>query len=430
MKEYDVIIVGGGPGGYAAAVSAREAGLKTAVVEKELLGGVCVNFGCVPTKALVRYAAVHKRAKGGPAPSFKEASVESRKVAGERSEHIHALLRELGCDLYNQEGRLTGEGKVALSPSGEVIRGRNILLATGSHSRRLPIAQYCANIFTTREALLLEEVPASAAVIGSGATGIELATVWARFGAKVTVLEMLPTIMGLGDEELTGEAAAFFRDNEGMEIRTGASVQSVDEVPGGAVVTYKDAEGTHSLEVEKVLVAAGVVPTSEGLGLEELGVEMTRGYVNIDERMRTNVPGLYAVGDVTGKLALAFTASMQAKAAIADMAGAEPITVDYDNIPRCVFSADESGAVGLSEKQAADRGYEVEVRRGPLVSFDGRLAGVSAGSYKIVADRATGKALGVTLLGADAADRIAGPARLLTLGAGADLVEQVVSSGR
>ena len=430
MNEYDVIIIGSGPGGYAAGVSACAAGLKTALVEKEYLGGTCVNWGCIPTKALIRYAKLRHGDEGtGAAPTYQEANAESLKIARERREHIQALLEKNGGSLYAGTARLVSANEVEIAPSGEKIRGKNILIATGSTARRLPIAEYGESIVTTREALLFQEAPKSVVVVGSGATGIELATVWNRFGSQVTVFEMLPFIMGLGDTELSEAAKAHFR-SEGMTVETEISVEKIAQVPGGAEVTYKDAQGSHTMTVEKVLVAAGVVPNSQGLGLEELGVDIQRGYIQIDDEMRTSVPNIYAVGDVTGKLALAYAATKQAKAAIVAIAGGKPPKIVYENIPRCIFSAIESAAAGLNEKQARDQGYEVEIHRGKIASHDGRTVPFGGGEFKLVADGATGKALGITMLGVDAADKIAGASRLINLGAPAGEVIDTVCSGR
>lgn len=429
MKEYDVIIIGGGPGGYAAGVSACAAGLKTALVEKEYVGGTCVNWGCIPTKALIRYAKLRHDAKDGPAPTYAEASAESMKVAQERRDHIQALLQSSGGDLFAGEARLVSANEVAVSPSGETLRGRNIIVATGSSPRRLPIAEYGEHVVTTREALLFDRAPKSAVVVGSGATGIELATVWNRFGTKVTVFEMLPFIMGLGDVELSEAAKAHFR-SEGMAVETGISVEKIAQTPDGAEVTYKDAQGSHTITAEIVLVATGVVPNSQNLGLEALGVEIQRGYIQVDDQMRTSVPNIYAVGDVTGKLALAFAASKQGKAAVVSIAGGVPPKIEYAKIPRCIFSAIESAAAGLSEQQARDQGYTVTIRREQIASHDGRTVGLGGGVFKLVIDDATGKALGITMLGVDAADKIAGAARLITLGTPAEAIIDTVCSGR
>lgn len=427
MKEYDLIIVGGGPGGYSAAVAAGRAGLRTAVVEQEAVGGTCVNWGCIPTKALLRYA---KLRLDGIAVTYAEAAAKSLQISRERREAIRLELERLGVDLICSRGALAGSNSVKLEASGDTITGKNIMIATGSAPRRLPIADYDdTHIVTSREALSFTEAPASVVVVGSGATGIELASVWNAFGSQVTVLEMAENIMGTDDAGQSRKAIDFYAQ-AGMTIRTGASVEKVARTEAGVEVTYRDSDGLHTVCAEKALIAAGVTPLSAGLGLEDLGVAMQRGSIVIDDNMRTSVPGIYAVGDVTGKLALAFTATLQGKRAVAAITGTHFSPIRYEDIPRCVFSSIEAAYVGLSETQARALGHEVEISTAPMISFDGHLAGKEKSTIKIVADRDTGRILGASIFGPDAADRIAGPARMLLRGATAAETIEAVCSGR
>lgn len=427
MKEYDLIIVGGGPGGYSAAVAAGHAGLRTAVVEREAVGGTCVNWGCIPTKALLRYAKLRLE---GTAVTYAEAAAKSLQISRERRDAIRREMDQLGVEVICEHAVLSAPGQVTLVDSGETIAGKNIIIATGSAPRRLPVAAYDgSHIVTSREALSFTEAPASVVVVGSGATGIELASVWNAFGSQVTVLEMAETIMGTGDAGQSRKAIEFYTQ-AGMTIRTGASAEKIERVGDGVAVTYRDGEGLHVLHADKALIAAGVTPLSAGLGLEDLGVEMQRGNIAIDDKMRTNIPGIYAVGDVTGKLALAFTATLQGKQAVAAITGAQFTPIRYEDIPRCVFSSIEAAYVGLSETQAKALGHEVEVTTAPMITFDGHLAGKEKSTIKVIADKATGRILGASIFGPDAADRIAGPTRMLLRGATAAETIEAVCSGR
>lgn len=433
MNEYDVIIIGGGPGGYAAAVSACGHGLKTALVERELLGGVCVNFGCIPTKALIKYAKIKSVRSDSDIEAgitYKSASEKSLQIARERREQLGILLNNSGVDIYTHNARLTADREVELQPSGEKLKGENIIIATGSRPRKLAIAEYeDTSIVTTKEALTFDSAPSSVVVVGAGSTGIEMATVWNRFGAKTTVLEYMPTIMGMDDIFLSETAKEHFR-HEGMTVETGVSVEEITKVADGVEVSYKDEKGRHKMLVEKVLVAAGIAPNSEDLGLEELGVEIERGFIMIDDQMRTTVPNIYAVGDVTGKLPLAFVAAKQAKTAIADIVGEACTKITYENIPRCTFSAMEMATAGLNERQAGERGYDVLTYRESVPSFDGRTTVYGGGFIKLVADAESQRAIGVTLLGVDAANHIAGPAHMIAMGATAPEIISFACNGR
>ena len=426
MEKYDLIIIGGGPAGYAATVSACEAGMKVAVIEKEKIGGVCVNFGCIPTKALLRFAQLRKE---GQSIAFRDAVRKAENIAESRSEKILELVRQLGGRYIAGTVTKVEPEKVTLA-SGEEIEGTHILIATGSGARKLPFAEYDAScIVSSKEALELDTVPKTAVVVGTGATGIELATVWSRFGAEVTVLEMLPNIMGLDDSEMSKEAVDAYKD-QGIIIQTQVTVTGVRKDGEHAVVTYKDADGEHTLTADRVLVAAGIVPASSGLGLEELGMDIRNGYIQVDDEMRTSIPGIYAAGDVTGKIALAYVSSKQGKCAVASMTGNPQDPIDYSMTPRCIFSAVEAAFVGPNEKQAEEAGKKVISKKVPLVSFNGNYVGEAVGTAKIVADEETGKALGVSIIGPDAADYIAAPAVMIGREASLQAIADVLMSGR
>jgi dihydrolipoamide dehydrogenase len=434
MSDYDLIIVGGGPGGYAAAVRAGRLGLKTALIEKELLGGTCINWGCVPTKALLRYARlVESRSEDSsvaPPVEYSAAHEKSLKIARERRERLEALLKQCGVALYAGTAHLLGHHDIQIHDLAERLVGKNILIATGSTPRRIPGATYDgATVVTTRQALSLAKTPASAVIIGSGTTGMEFATVWNRFGTKVTVLELMPTILGTEDSEISTEATAHFR-NVGIDIRTGVTVESVVSTGAGVEVKLGDTQGEETLVVEMALIAAGIVPNSDNLGLEALEVEMECGsHIKIDRQMRTNIPGIFAVGDVTGKLPLAFTAAEQGMIAVEAIAGHETRDLAYENIPRCVYSDIELASVGLTAKQAAQRGHETIIVK-EAVAATGMGSGKGSGIIKLVADGETRKVLGATMLGGDATGKIAIPARMINLGATVPELLQALSLGR
>jgi dihydrolipoamide dehydrogenase len=437
MNEYDVLIIGGGPGGYAAAVRAANLGLSVAMVEKEKVGGVCVNTGCVPAKTMLKYAKLrhkydnHESDAWKTPPLYKDARAKSAQISGERSESIEKLLQQSGVELFKGTARLTGAGSVEIKPSGKKLKARNIIIATGSRPRQIPGFKYDGvNVVTTREVLQLGEAPASAVIVGSGATGIEIATVWGSFGTKVTVLEMLPYVMGTDDEDVLAIAKEYFSKN-GVEIKTGVKVETVKKTPQGVEVTYTEGGKQEKLIVEKAMIAAGVVPNSENLGLEDVGVKTEKGYIKIDNRMRTSVPGIYAIGDVTGKLALALTATEQGIAAVETIAGNKTEDIVYENIPRCIYAGIQIAAVGICEKAAKDLGYDVATVTVPVTPFAKKIDLRESGSFmKLFCDAKNDKVLGALMIGSDVTDQIAVPTRMINLGSMSREITKVMSNWR
>jgi dihydrolipoamide dehydrogenase len=440
MSKYDVIIIGGGPGGYAAAVQASKSGLKTALVEKELIGGTCVNWGCIPTKALLKYAKLkHLRSLQKTDADFScnipieyhDAHDKSFKISKERRKCIETLLKDCQVALFTGNTHLISKEEVEIRPSGQRLFGKNIIIATGSKPRQIPGVEYDGvNIVTTREALQFSKAPSSAVIVGSGATGMEFATVWNSFGSKVTVLEMMPNILAIGDSDISTAAEAYFR-NAGLQIRTGVKVESIVNTADGVEVIFSSGGTKEKMIFEKALIAAGITPNSADLGLEELNVETDRGYIKIDNQMRTNLPGIYAIGDVTGKLALAFSATAQGIIAAEAIAGHKTKDPAYENIPRCIFSDIEVASVGLTEKQARERGYDVVTVKNPIVPYAKVVTfNESGGFIKLVADAKSKKVLGVFMIGSDVTDQIAGPARMISLGSTVPEIINVVCNGR
>jgi dihydrolipoamide dehydrogenase len=426
MSEgYDVTIVGAGPGGYVAAIRAAQLGLKVALIEKEHLGGVCLNWGCIPTKALLRNAEVISllgRGKEfgftveGFQADFGAAVDRSRKVTERLVKGVDSLMRKNGIEVVEGVGRLTSPTavEVALNPSASdvpsalragaggtrTLETKHIVVATGGRARSIPGIEIDGErVLTYREAIVLRELPASAVIVGAGPIGMEFAHVWSTYGAQVTVVEMLDRALPLEDAEVSQEVERAFKRRK-VQVLTATRVQGIETTADGVKVTVSGPEGEQILEAERALIAIGVRPNSEGVGLEEIGVQVERGTVVIDDSMRTNIPSVYAIGDVTGKLALAHVASAQGIVAVETIAGAETVTLDYEMLPRCTYCQPQVASFGITEAQATERGHQVKVGQFPFRAIGKALGlGDYDGFVKIVADAASGEILGASLVG-------------------------------
>jgi len=419
-EKYDVTIVGAGPGGYVAAIRAAQLGLKTALVEKEHLGGVCLNWGCIPTKALLRNAEVVSllgRGKEfgftveGFQADFGAAVDRSRKVSERLVKGVGALMRKNEVEVIEGAGRLKSPTsvQVTLNPSTSLrasaggmrtLETQNVVVATGGRARAIPgIEMDGERVLTYREAIVLRELPASAVIVGAGPIGMEFAHVWATYGAQITVVEMLDRALPLEDAEVSKEVERAFKRRK-VKVLTSTRVQGIETTADGVKVTVSNEDGEQVLEAERALIAIGVRPNSEGIGLEEIGVQVERSTVIIDDAMRTTVPGVYAIGDVTGKLALAHVASAQGVVAVETIAGAETVTLDYEMLPRCTYCQPQVASFGITEAQAAERGHQVKVGQFPFRAIGKALSlGDYDGFVKIVADAASGEILGASLVG-------------------------------
>lgn len=435
MKEFDVVVVGGGPGGYTAAVRAGQLGLTAALVEREALGGTCANWGCIPTKTLLKNAEVAHLLRqgktfgfdaGGAVPGYAAAQARSRQVARRQERRVAALLQERGVTVISGQAALQDSRTVAVAPSGELLKAKAVILATGGQARSLPgLAADGDKIITAREALQLTAPPATAVIVGAGPIGLEFAAVWHRFGSRVTVLEAMPAVLPLEDEEISREVESQLT-RAGIAVRTGVRVQAVTTVGGRAEVTFAAAGGPETVTADKVLLAVGTAPVTEGLGLEALGLATDRGRITVDDVMRTGVPGIYAVGDLTGRLPLAHTASAQGLLAAAAIAGRPEPALVYENIPRCVFGVTEVASVGLTESQARGRGLTVRVVKSPFLPNGKAVAGnENSGFVKLVADGA-GLLLGAHMAGPHVTEIIATAATVVSLGIPAAQAAQVV----
>ena len=424
--NFDVIIIGGGPGGYVAAIRASQLGLKTALVEQEALGGVCLNWGCIPTKSLLRNAEVIHLLSQGRTFGFKfdnltvdysVAHKRSRRVSQRLTKGVGFLMKKNGVTVIEGRGVLKSAAEVEVQSSGQRLRAKNIIIATGASPQLIPGVQADGEkIITYRHALDLKEAPKSAIIVGAGPIGMEFATLWTRYGAKVTVVEMLPHALPLEDEEISIEAEKQFKRAK-IKIKTGARVESIAPAADGVSVTVSSDGQSEELNAQTVLVAIGFAPNSKNLGLERVGVQVTRrGHIEIDEQMRTNIPTVYAIGDVNGKLGLAHVASAQGIIAAEAIAGRETQTLDYVKIPRAVYAYPEVASVGLTEAQARERGYDVITAKFPFQPNGKALAmDENIGFVKLVSEAKYKELLGVHLIGGHVTELIAGPAGMLTL---------------
>lgn len=419
MSEYDVVVIGAGPGGYVAAIRASQLGLKTAIVEKQWLGGVCLNVGCVPSKALLRNAEIaHTLRERGKEFGFSFENLQldysvavkrSRQVSGRLTKGVGLLMRKNNIDVYMGVARLASRDRVTvLDAEGKAqeLLTKNVIISTGAHTAMIPgVKPDGEHILTYLEAILQEKCPASAIIIGAGAIGVEFATVWSSYGAEVTMVEMLPRIVPLEDEEISTELAKAFT-KRGIKLLTGTRVQSVEVVDGGVQVKVGEGENIQTLQAEQALVAIGFKPNSADLGLEALGVALTeRKFIKIDERMSTNVPGIWAIGDVTGQVLLAHVASAQAMVAAETIAGVETAQFDYRMMPRATYCQPQVASFGLTEAQAKEAGYEIKVGRFPFQP-NGKALGLGdyAGFAKIIADAKYGEILGAHLIGPEVSE--------------------------
>ncbi len=419
--NYDIIVIGSGPGGYVTAIRAAQLGFKTAIIEKESLGGICLNWGCIPTKALLKSAHVFNYLKHAedyglnkvenPGFDFTKVIQRSRGVASKMSSGIAFLMRKNKIDVIMGTATVKAGKKVTVVDAegkSTEYAGTNIIIATGARSRELPnLPQDGKKVIGYRQALTLPEQPKSMIVVGSGAIGIEFADFYNAMGTKVTVVEFLPNIVPLEDEEVSKHVEKSLK-KAGIEIMTNASVESVDTSGNGVKANVKTATGNITLEADIVLSAVGIASNLEGIGLEAVGIKTEKGKVLVNEWYETSVPGYYAIGDIIPTQALAHVASAEGITCVEKIKGLHVEAIDYGNIPGCTYCHPEIASVGLTEKQAKEKGYEIKVGKFPFSASGKATAnGDVDGFIKVIFDAKYGEWLGCHMVGDGVTDMIA-----------------------
>ncbi|MGH1377408.1 MAG: dihydrolipoyl dehydrogenase [Alphaproteobacteria bacterium] len=421
-KNFDIVIIGGGPGGYVAAIRSAQLGMKTAVVEAQHLGGICLNWGCIPTKALLRsseiYHQLHNLEEFGLSAKSVDFDLEkivkrSRGIAGQLSGGIKHLLKKNKVTVFDGWGKLQGGGKVAVEKDGKVIEtlsSKHIIVATGARARVLPgIEPDKKMVWTYKEAMVPTEMPKSLLVIGSGAIGIEFASFYKSMGADVTVVEVMDRVLPVEDEEISNLAHKAFK-KQGMNILTNAKVQKLDKSKDNVKVTVETAKGKEEIIVDVVISAVGIVANTENIGLEKTKVKLDRGHIVTNEWLETDEKGVYAIGDVTGAPWLAHKASHEGIICVEKIAKQKDVhPLNKSNIPGCTYCHPQVASVGLTEKAAIDKGYKVKVGRFPFIGNGKAVAlGEPDGLVKTIFDEKTGELLGAHMIGAEVTEMIQG----------------------
>jgi dihydrolipoamide dehydrogenase len=436
-KQYDVIIIGGGPGGYIAGIRAGQLGLKTLVVEKDKLGGICLNWGCIPTKALLKNAEIYNLLRHADdfgfsfdhlKADFSKAVKRSRDIALKSSKGIEFLFKKNKVDYLPGTAKILSREVVEVTQSGKTdrINAKHIIVATGTRPRSFPtIPIDKKKVITSTEAMVLPEAPKSMVIIGAGAIGCEFAYFYNAYGTKVTLIEMMPSILPIEDREVTKTLARAFTKS-GIEVLTETKVEGVNS--GKEVtVTISNKDGKKDLKAEIALVAVGVQGNVENLGLEALGVKIEKFFITVDHHYKTNVEGIYAIGDVNGPPWLAHVASAEGIVCVEAIAGKNPQPVNYDNIPGCTYCQPQVASVGLTEEKAREKGFELKIGRYPFRSHGKALAiNETEGFVKLIFDAKYGELLGAHIIGSEATEMIAELAIARTLETTADQIHETI----
>ena len=419
---FDLVVLGSGPGGYVAAIRASQLGMNTAVIERSELGGICLNWGCIPTKALLKsvqalHYAQHSadygfEINGEIKPDLAKIVERSRGVSANMSRGIEYLFKKNKITVISGTGKILEKGKVEVTSADNtksVVEAKNIIIATGARANSLPFAPVDGKkIISYRQALVPETLPKSLAVIGSGAIGSEFAYFYRSLGVEVYLIEYLDNIVPLEDEEVSAQLSRSFR-KMGMKVLVSAQVKSVDTSGDICKLTVQTKKGEEVIEAERVLSAVGIVSNIENIGLEEAGVEVQRGKIKVDSFYATNVQGIYAIGDVIATPALAHVASAEGICCVEKIAGLNPEAINYDNIPGCTYASPEIGSVGITEKAAKEKGIEYKIGKFPFTaSGKAAAAGDKDGFVKLVIDAKTDKVLGVHMIGANVTEMVSG----------------------
>ncbi len=448
---FDVVVIGAGPGGYVAAIRASQLGFKTAVVEKAELGGVCLNWGCIPTKALLKSAQVYnytkhladygvelRNADGTPVEAdavvsyadIKKVVERERGVSAQMSKGIEFLFKKNNITVLKGEAKILSGSAVEVKPAegdAYTVEAKHIIVATGSRPNSLPFAPIDGEkIISYRQALVPETLPKSMAIIGSGAIGSEFTYFYRSMGVDVTLIEFMDQIVPLEDKDVADQLSRSFR-KMGIKVMVSSGVKAIDTTGEGCKLSIETKKGMVELEVDRVLSAVGVVPNTQGIGLEELGVEMNRGKIVVDDFYRTNVPGIYAIGDVIATPALAHVASAEGIACVEKIAGMDVAPVNYNNIPGATYTSPEIASVGLTEKKVKEQGIEYKVGKFPFTaSGKATTAGEKDGFVKLIIDANTDKILGAHMIGANVTEMLSGIVLARNVGATAkDIIKTI-----
>ena len=415
-ESYDVAVIGAGPGGYVAAIRAGQLGLRTAIIEKDNVGGLCLNWGCIPSKALLYAAEVLNLYRRGPEFGISTGEVtadlgvavdRSRDIVSKFITGVETLLDQNGVELVRGTAQIEAPGRIRVDPGANVFEARNIIIATGATTRTLPGLDVDGDrILTSREALALRQPPKSILIVGGGAIGVEFGYLFRSYGSDVTIVEALSRLLPSEDEDISRQLESSFRAM-GISVLAGAKVADARPAPGGVSASLESSDGMRELQAERVLVGAGFAPNTAGLGLDAAGVELDRGWVRVDDYAQTSVSGIWAVGDVTGKLLLAHVASQQGVTAVEKLAGLQPQPLDYDKMPRAVYCQPQVAALGLTEDRARDMGLDVVTGRFPFRASGKAMAiGETEGFVKLVVDRSSRAVLGYHVIGHGATELI------------------------
>lgn len=437
-KHYDIAILGGGPGGYVAAIRAAQLGLKTAVIEKDKLGGVCLNWGCIPTKALLKNAEIYNHFKHASEFGisydnlqfdFKKIIKRSRDVALRNSKGVEYLFKKHKIDLISGFGKIAGKGKIEVTKADkptETIETKNIIIATGARPRSIPGVEIDhKKIISSSEAMILQEPPKSMLIIGAGAIGVEFAYFYNTFGTKVTLIEMMPNILPIEDKEITKLLESNLK-KAGIEIFTDTTVEKVD-VGENVKLSVSTKDGFKEIVGDVALMAIGVRGNVENIGLDEIGVKYEKSFIKVDEFYKTNVDGVYAIGDIIGSPLLAHVASAEGITCVEAIAGKNPPLVDYENIPGCTYCQPQVASLGTTEDKALEQGLQIKVGRFPFTaSGKARAIGETDGLVKLIFDAKYGELLGAHIFGTEATEMIAELGVAKTLGTTAHELIQTV----
>lgn len=419
-RDFEVVVLGGGPGGYVAAIRAAQLGLRAAVIERERVGGVCLNWGCIPSKALLRSAEIYRSMRDAArwglsldnlAFDFGKVIDRSRTISDTIVKGVEFLLRKNKVETIAGTGAFVTRSELEVTAADGTktrVRGRHVIIATGGRAKPLPFAAYDGKaIISSRHALERREFPQSILIVGAGAIGVEFASLYNAFGSRVILVEMLPNIVPLEDAEVSGILRKSF-ERRGMTVLAGAKVLSLTAGGAGAVAEVEAGGKKETFEANCALVAVGVAPNVEDLGLEKIGVTLDRGFIKVDAAMRTAVPGVYAIGDVIGPPLLAHVASMEGIVCVERIAGRAESKVDYDNFPACTYCQPQIGSTGLTEEQVKAKGLDYKVGRFPFTALGkAKAIGETDGMVKLILGRKYGEILGAHIIGAEATEQIA-----------------------